>query len=794
MRCTLLKKIVPLALVSAMLLSAVSCRKRSTRKEGRKISSDDPWFDAEVFNIKPDIDLGGVTLDYREQRSLGADDKYIVVLSKAYFEPEEVTDDNDLNFVTVIDRNTKDAINTIDLNQYRSHNGYIKDVKYLNGKITATYCKNGEFGSKFFDMDFDAMTGEILDERDHSGDEMGSFMSSVFHAGKYTVLAEEESDDKTRRWCFLLGFFSSEGEEHHVKIQKKDTDFSSIPIVLPLSEDKVLVPAFPYAAELPLFFEVDIRTEKVVEVDGKDYEWIDFDSIRGACGGRDGQTYFSTNVGISKIDLKNKRIDEFFSYDACLFNHEHLSNSEMVNCSDGNIVLLGGHLMGFSFEDSVKPDFDIIVLTRASENPNAGKTVLDLYSANGYVDQTVSDAIVTFNKTNRDYFIEITGRYEYNWVMYHSATDTEDDIDNELLQRNLSLTDMLAMDIISGTGPDILIINDDMGRLNYPDYLIDLNKYFGDLDPEKYFTNIVDAARTDDKLYQMPITFSIEGIHTDSKYAGASGVGFTTAEYEDFLYGPLNGKDLNRNGQAMYFATLFNAMSEEFIVNGKADFSGPEFAELADFVKKNVPEESAIYGSEAEGESNDAMSDYVDQIARLTTLSSPLFYLYSVSELHGARAILGIPSTDGRGPLIRTNCSAAVSAQAVNPDACAEFIRILLSDEIQNELGNEDSFTISREAFKKASGNTLDYFNGAGGDSYYQGLGDPSGYRLTFTEDDMAELEKIIMSCSHFVSEDASIKVILIEEMPPYFLGQKDLPEVVKILQDRVQKVLDERG
>ena len=50
------------------------------------------------------------------------------------------------------------------------------------------------------------------------------------------------------------------------------------------------------------------------------------------------------------------------------------------------------------------------------------------------------------------------------------------------------------------------------------------------------------------------------------------------------------------------------------------------------------------------------------------------------------------------------------------------------------------------------------------------------------------------MSCSKMDSPDASIDLIIMEEMPAYFSGQKDLISVVNILQDRVQKVLDERG
>jgi len=47
---------------------------------------------------------------------------------------------------------------------------------------------------------------------------------------------------------------------------------------------------------------------------------------------------------------------------------------------------------------------------------------------------------------------------------------------------------------------------------------------------------------------------------------------------------------------------------------------------------------------------------------------------------------------------------------------------------------------------------------------------------------------------AEIINEDADISKILIEEMPAYFLGQKDLDSVIKIAENRIQKVLDERG
>ncbi|PWJ68180.1 hypothetical protein B0O40_2784, partial [Ruminococcaceae bacterium R-25] len=66
--------------------------------------------------------------------------------------------------------------------------------------------------------------------------------------------------------------------------------------------------------------------------------------------------------------------------------------------------------------------------------------------------------------------------------------------------------------------------------------------------------------------------------------------------------------------------------------------------------------------------------------------------------------------------------------------------------------------------------------------------------RSKFQDEEIDNMENIILSCSKSNSSDAAISTILMEEMPAYFLGQKDLDAVIKIAQDRAQKVLDERG
>ena len=796
MKHKVLSKIISMALIPVMLLSTASCGKKTYGKTARKISSEEPWFNAKVYNIEPDLEADGKVIEYKQQKLAGIDDKYIVVFSNGDFvhpDNNEEYDSRDYSYfiATIVDRNTGDKIRSIDLNQYLSDQGFVSSVEYHNGKITSRiYNYQGE-SQVVVEVDNDVLTGEKTDERD-LGENDGSDEGCRFNAGKYVIRAESAFDNSTSDSFYILKITSSEGEEHCVEIKKDRIGLWDIPIILSLDGDKLMVPVKTSTNDLT-FFEVDIKAEKAVEVDGKDYDWIDFKTIANGFGGKDEQSYFSTSVGISKIDTKNKKVEEFFNYNACPINKELLSNTEIADCSEDGIVLLGGRFSAFSLVDSSKPDFDIFVITKASENPNAGKTVLELYATNGYVDQTVGEAIIRFNETNKDYFIEVTGRYTADGIYNRQLTESEDDVTNVMLQNNLSLNDKLAMDIMNGVGPDILIISDDMGRLNNPNNLADLSKYLGDLDTEKYFMNVFNAAKTDGKLYQLPITFRIEGIQTDSANAGASGLGFTTKEYEEFLYGPLNGYDLNQSGQAYYFATLFNSMSDKFIINGKVDFSGPEFAELAEFVKNNVQEKAPSMDSE---EMYLEKRNQNDRIARLTTYGSFTMYLAGVNELQGARAILGIPSADGRGPLLCSDLSVAVSSQAVNIDACAEFAKILLSDEIQYKFAESNRFIVSRDAYKKVSNLVIDYCNSPRANNEFSinhFTYEPIKNRMKFTEDDMTYLENIILSCTHFDSSDAAINIILIEEMPPYFVGQKDLKSVIKIAQDRAQKVLNER-
>ena len=119
---------------------------------------------------------------------------------------------------------------------------------------------------------------------------------------------------------------------------------------------------------------------------------------------------------------------------------------------------------------------------------------------------------------------------------------------------------------------------------------------------------------------------------------------------------------------------------------------------------------------------------------------------------------------------------------------------MLLTDDVQYEFASEGNFSINREAFRKAGLDAVDYFNSISINGNYTASEIKPKNRLIFTASHIDALEKTVLSCSSLYSRDPDIERILVEEMPAYFVGQKSLDEVVRIAQDRVQKVLDERG
>ena len=815
-------KVMTCALVAAMVLPFAACNKKNGQERekstaGTKISAESPWFEDKMVILKPDLKLKKEA-EYVQHSVAGVDENYIIVYSNGNYKMP--TGDNvdwqnidyrdySINAITVVDKNTEKILSTVDLVPEFPKNGYVDRVTYKDGKICASLMAFNEtdYSEKRIDMFFDPATGKLTDKKEFASSQEGeNRYDRTFETCGYTIGTRNVWEDGNKS---SMKLFISKGDEPiEVVLKSNDVDYYDIPLVFKIADNKVI--AAVVTTTDPAFYEVDLQTGKATEAPAGNYGWINVNNVYSTMTGPDDVVYFTSGTGVYKIDVKNKQNIEVFNYSWCSTNRNYLTNAQMVECSDDRIVFCGEKYERVPMGMPSQSEPFVLTLDRAATNPHAGKTIIELYSSGGYVEDNISEAIVKYNNTSSTHYIEVRDRYSnVNSGIDYSKITSDDEMQTADLNFNAKMSNELAMDILNGEGPDILLNCSNYGQLNNTNYLADLSKYVGTLDSDKYFTNIVDAAKIDGKLYQFPVCYMVSGIFTDAKYAGKSGVGFTTAEYEKFLNDTLNGKDVINYGQAQYFTRLFTAMSEKFISDGKVDFSGPEFAELAEFVKNNVPEKAKswneLYSSDDGVSTAYAVgvtafkgdSTVQTQAATYTSLYGYSGYFYQMGSLQGATGFFGIPSTDGRGPMLEPYVSVAVSAQSKSIDACGEFIKMLMSDDVQKTLAASDNLVLSRKAFREAAKDTVDYFNNEGGRMFFgydRATGKPVENRIKFSDKNVDDFEKIILSISRMNSADAAINLILIEEMPAYFSGQKDLAAVIKIAQDRAQKVISERG
>lgn len=795
------RRLVSAALVFAMALSFAACDKKNgggavngnSGRTGRKIAEDSPWFNSTKTEIMPVIDANK-NIPFANSFLAGADENNIVIFTRgdSMSTPGIIyvgygAMESSVATLTVVDRTSKQVRNTIDLYKDFQETVYILSVSYSDGKAKVTYTMFDEHtgAPSYIENTIDPSTGTVLDSR-KTEPSKDLFIENTLYLGSYRVsICTAGSEEQ----YYVLKINAPDGQERTVDLKLEGKSVWDVSTLISTGDDKALIPAHT-DGNARLFLEVDLKAGQIKELDSKEYEWLELDNMDSSSTGADGNLYYSTSSGVFKADFKNRTTEEVFNYSWCGENRAELSNLQIGYCSGDSILLCGEFYENTQFRNVEQWPFVIFEFTKADKNPHAGKTVLELYAPYGYVENKIADAIGQFNSTNGEYFIEFSSRYAGDERIDYVNANSNDESDAIALSGNANLSNKLAMDIINGEGPDILMGVSNLGQLNNSNYLVDLTKHTGKFDQDKYFTNIIEGAKVNGALYQMPLTFGIEGIVTEAKYAGKSGVGFTTAEYETYLKETLNGQDAITSGQAIYFTKLFNAMSDKFIKDNKADFSGKEFAELADYVKNNVMEKPKT-GNENDDFFNDSAAVY--PAGYYATVSGIGNFLMNMIDADGDQTILGIPSTDGRGPMFRVRCSVAVSAQATSVEACVEFVKLLMTDDVMYSLTLNDDFVISRAAFRKSAEEIVAYYNddNRSTNSMTPISGPVYGH---FSDKNIDNMEKIISNASKIDSEDAAISIILYEEMPAYFLGQKDLASVVKIAQDRAQKVLSERA
>ncbi|MBQ1895042.1 MAG: extracellular solute-binding protein [Clostridiales bacterium] len=770
-------------------------KKKTSTEIPTEFTEDSDWYNMTQVDVSQGYDPN--RYEFLDYSFVGMYDGGYVVNTTGWLKaPDTATSDQAQ--VSNIDYFSSEGelITSVNLSDKIDALDYYFNASTISGdKVIVNYTAYSETSSDYYQMTVDLNTGDCSEPEkianpDNTGDE--SSFENRFELGTVSVETYWQNYND-QYYSYSLEVYDEDGTSTTIDLHELFPNESIFDIsnALYVDEDTVLLMGNIGGSgeDSSIYLVLDVNSKDVTIGDPAEYSWLNEYPLWNTTTIAGKGTYFIPNEanGICRIDFENKTIETVIDFNCCNVNRFDLMNLNIVDVTDEGVILAGNKMD--------KEGFAIFKFMKADSNPNAGKTVLKAASLTG-LSYSICEAIYRFNDTSDSYFIAIDDRYNTFENTSSISGGYSEDYNEANLQSQAEIGDQMAVDIMAGDGPDILFNGASLTQLNNTDYLVDLTDLVSD--DSEYFTNITDALKFDDKVFQVPVTFELTGIITSAQYVEDGQVGFTFDQYVDFVDRVCNGADPIGYSQIEYFSLCYAAMSPLFYDGSSVNFKTDDFTALAEYIKnhvKNKPDTAEMDPELA----IDYMGGSENSNARFGAIYSLSSFLWETDNDFENTRILGIPSSDGRGPAFDISLSVAVSSQSKHTDACIDFVKMMLSEDFQEFAGSSNySNPISRTAFRSIAENDLESYNEEveWNLSYFSAreLEDYGLPSKPVNSDVIDYYESILNSSVSPTVTDASIALIMREEIQAYFVGQRDLSTVADTMTNRVTTYINERG
>ena len=529
---------------------------------------------------------------------------------------------------------------------------------------------------------------------------------------------------------------------------------------------------------------VDLETGKISALDEMEYINIPLRNLTYC----NGQLVTVTDGGVYNIDVEAGTCKMILSFNCSVCNRYLVNNSELKYADEDRL------LFSYSsrFVGANQISFALCTFTRTSDYPAAGKSILTIASTED-LDYSISEAMMRFNQESDTSYMLFDNRYKANREIDYANTDNTDRAALSSLNSYASVSDRLAMDILAGEGPDILITNGSNEQLSNKDYFIDLSGYLQNesgINESDYFMNVIEASKFNGALYQLPIGFYVDCLLASGEDLGDKN-GLTFEEYKSMVKTVCNGTDPLYDHQLTFSRTevatrLFSNESEKFISDGKIDVNCSDFNEILDYCSE-LPAKSFYEGKDVDSEWEDLMSAKENMRVQPAVVFG--FYEFEEYSMKFKEPLIcGYPSVDGRTATVGSNIAVSISANTGDVNSCKQFLGILLSEDIQKTLFT--NIPVNKKCARDIALMEIAEYN--------KRVAGSEGVMFTKTGKtlDTAIADRYIDQLSTATTSSFayhSISLIIYEEIPAYFEGQKSFEDVATVINDRAQKALDER-
>ena len=467
---------------------------------------------------------------------------------------------------------------------------------------------------------------------------------------------------------------------------------------------------------------------------------------------------------ISKIDPVSSDVNKQVDLSAT-YLLENYCDKELLYATDDMVVF-------FDSNTNADDAANLIKLTRASSNPNAGKKILSA----AYMDEIGPEefsAVNEFNRKSDKYFIELNNKYYGIEKGYYDKDGWEY---AEVISSETNAVDILKADIREGKGPDVLLYGTDAAQLNSTEYLIDLT---GRINSEKSLKNgdymdfVTMPNGRDGKHYRLDYGFRSAVCLVNNSLIDDKTKGLTFDQYDRIIEENNEGRSILEEGDILLMDTLVkNADCFTYGKDGKFKLENEVFRGMSDYIA-SIPDDVEYD------------QDYESYSRKLQFLQDFTFetyvYTFEHTNLFKQFSIVGLPSADGHPEVVRGR-GIGITGCCPLQDAAWEFAMTLMSPDIQGcKQRSHDPVLKSAQktAFKEYINNKNNFR-----DPLYAPI--PDGVVDYYIEQ--------ISDAVVVPDIDSEVLVIMNEEMPAYFEGQKSMDEVCAIIENRVNLMLAERG
>ncbi|MCX7747394.1 MAG: extracellular solute-binding protein [Clostridia bacterium] len=368
----------------------------------------------------------------------------------------------------------------------------------------------------------------------------------------------------------------------------------------------------------------------------------------------------------------------------------------------------------------------------------------------------------------------------------------------------------LNTSILAGKGPDIFNVS----LLPYEKYvskniLANLEDFMNkdkNFDKSEYFTNIIEGMRVNQGIYAMPLSFYFNTLIANQDVLDKENIKIDDSKWtwKDFMNiaQKLTKTDSSGNiTQSAIPRVSYSDLLGYFMIRGnlngfidkenkKANFNSQEFIDILNMIKALGDSQASTKGVKQ------GQVDVDEAISRGSVIMKPdamqdyMMYNLDKTLFNSNVSILNFPTIHGNSDHgFLADQVYAINNNSKNKDMAWEFIKYLLSEEIQSGM-DLNGFSINKSALKTRADETIE--NTTHGNIKIARGGSTPITPKALTQADVDIINAFIPTLTKYTNLDDEIVNIVQDETSTFFSGDKTAGQVAQLIQSRVEKYLGE--